>query len=291
MQSSDGGGDTLGKNAGTLLGGLLVDRGKIKESDVDRIVQFARKKRLRFGEAATRLRLISKLDLEHAIATQFDYPYLDKGAGGYSDKLIAAFSPFSSKGQALRNLRTQLLLRWPSDAHQTLAVVAPGNKEASGLIAANLAIVFSQLGQRTLIVDSDLQQAHQHQLFKVKNNVGLSALLVGRASLASVIKELSLFRDLSILPAGAPPPNPAELLGRKALHDIIRELRRVYDVLVFDAPPFNANCGAEAVAVASGNALVVLRKNRTYLTDAAMLMQALRGTGTEVVGAVMANKF
>ena len=284
--------DRPGKDAGNQLGRLLVDQGKIKEHDIERILKYARKKQLRFGEAATKLRLISRPDLEHAMATQFDYPYLEKGAGTFSRELVAAFEPFSQKGQALRILRAQLMLRWYSEGHRTLAIVGSDPGEGCSYIAANLAIVFSQLGQRTLLVDADLQNGRQHKLFGVKNDVGLSAVLVGRTSFESVVKPLVLLRDLSIVPAGAPPPNPGELLGRKELTDIIPELRQQYDVVIFDTPPVTANLGAEAVAGACGSALVVLRKNRTRLSSAGALMQQMHGTGAEVlvIGSVM-NKF
>lgn len=282
-------GGQVAKDQSNLLGRLLVDQGRIKEADIEGILKYAREKRVRFGEAATRLHLISSQDLEHAMSAQFEYPYFEKGAGGYSSELIAAFDPFSTKGQALRILRAQLLLRWHSEGHRTLAVVGSHNREGCSYLAANLAIVFSQLGHRTLLVDADLQHARQHKLFGVKNDVGLSAVLVGRASHESVIKELALFRALSMLPAGAPPPNPGELLGRKELTDMIQKLRDQYDMVIFDTPVGSANFGAETVAGACGSALVVLRKNHSYLSDANSLIQAVRGTGAGVIGAVMTD--
>lgn len=279
----------FGNDSGNRLGQVLVDHGKIKERDIERILKYARKKRLRFGEAAARLRLISRTDLEHAMAAQFDYPYLEKGAGGYPAELVAAFKPFSPKGQALRILCAQLLLRWHSDQRKALAVVGSGYREGCSYIAANLAIVFSQLGHRTLLVDADMQNARQHKLFGIKNDVGLSAALVGRASFESVIKKMVLFRDLSILPAGAPPPNPAELLDRAELKDSMAWLRQQYEVVIFDTPPVTENLGIEAVATACGSALAVFRKDYTKLSDAESLVQAIRGSGADVVGSVMSN--
>ncbi len=283
----DIGSDEIENDSGNLLGQLLVDQGKIKEVDIERILKYARKKHVRFGVAATKLRLISSHDLEHAMAAQFDYPYLEAGAGGYSNELVAAFKPFSQKGQALRILRAQLLLRWHSKGENALAVVGSHDREGCSYLAANLAVVFSQLGHRTLLVDADLQQARMHKMFGVKNDVGLSAVLVGRAEVESVVNELVLFRGLTLLPAGAPPPNPGELLGRKELQDLIPQLRSQYDVVIVDTPPVNANYGAATVAGACGNALVVMRKNRTKLADAEVLMQEMRGAGAEVVGTVL----
>ncbi len=279
----------FGNDSGNRLGQVLVDHGKIKERDIERILKYARKKKLRFGEAAARLRLISRTDLEHAMAAQFDYPYLEKGAGGYPAELVAAFKPFSRKGQALRILCAQLLLRWYSGDRSALAVVGSGQREGCSYIAANLAVVFSQLGHRTLLVDADMQNARQHKLFGVSNDLGLSAARVGRAGFESVIKKLVLFRDLSILPAGAPPPNPAELLDRAELSDNMAWLRQQYEVVVFDTPPVSENQGTETVSGVCGSALAVLRKDYTRLSGAESLLRAIRGSGAEVVGSVINN--
>ena len=187
MKKTDGATEgTDGRVQGSLIGLLLVQHGKIKNSDIERILAYARKKDMRFGEAAVKLRLISGVDLDRAIATQFDYPYLEKGAGGYSaigeKELVAAFSPFSDKGQTLRVLRAQLLLHGISSERHALAIVGSQDREGCSFIAANLAVTFSQLGQRTLLIDADLQNGRQHKLFGVKNDVGLSAALVGHAS-------------------------------------------------------------------------------------------------------------
>jgi len=281
--------ESFGNDSEYRLGQVLVDHGKIGERDIERILEYARKKQLRFGEAASRLRLISHADLERAMAAQFDYPYLEKGAGGYSSELVTAFKPFSRKGRALRILRAQLLSHWYSEESKTLAIIGSGQREGCSYIAANLAVVFSQLGHRTLLVDANLQHARQHKIFAIKNGVGLSGVLIGRASFESVIEQMVLFRDLSILPAGTSPPNPAELLGRSELTEIMPWLRHQYEVVIFDTPPVLESLGAEAVAAACGNALVVLRKDHTQLSNAVLLTQVIRDSGADVVGAVMTD--
>jgi receptor protein-tyrosine kinase len=277
---------------GSMIGLLLVQQGKIKDRDIERILTYARKKNMRFGEAAVKLRLISSLDLDRAVATQFDYPYLEKGAGGYSavgeKELVAAFSPFSEKGQTLRVLRAQLLLHGISTERHALAVVGSQPREGCSYIAANLAVTFSQLGQRTLLIDADLQYGRQHKLFGIKNDIGLSAALVGHASFESVTRKLSLFRDLSFIPCGAPVPNPNELLGRPELQTAFASLREHYEVVIFDTAPLVKAIGAELVASLCGSALVVVRKDHTRLREAEAMMQHLRNRGDiDILGSVM----
>jgi protein-tyrosine kinase len=274
--------------AGSLVGRLLIDQGKIDKKDIERIVKHARKKKLRFGEAAKDLKLISKMDLQHALAEQFDYPFLKKDEGGLSRDLVAAYEPFSRKGQSLRNLRARLLQNWGANGqHQAMAVVGAKDGDGCSYIAANLAIVFSQLGQRTLLVDADMLNSRQHKLFNVSNNVGLSAVLLGRTSHDQRIKQLTLFRNLFILPAGAPPPNVTELLGRRELVRLVETLRDLFDIVIFDTPPGTSDSGADFVAAACGNALITLRHHKTGLAEAENLVGTVRASGANIVGAVI----
>jgi len=282
--------DVLADDAsGALLGQVLIEQGKIDSYDVERIVQYSRDKRLRFGEAAKKLRLVSQRDIEVALAQQFDYPVLDEDAGNYSSELIAAYKPFSPKSQALSNVRSKLLRYWSSEENRALAIVGAHQKEGCSFIAANLAVIFSQLGSKTVLVDADLQGGRQHELFNVKNKVGLSAVLVGRTSVDSVINKLAPFRDLSILPAGAPPPNANELLGRREFQTVVAELQELFDVVIIDTPPVTANRGAEIVAGACGHAVAVVRKGRTHLADAETMVELIRGSGADITGSVMTD--
>jgi protein-tyrosine kinase len=269
-----------------MLGLSLVDQGKIKPHDIEKILSYSQERGLRFGEAAVKLRLISREEMDEAVAAQFNYPYLGKESRGLSKELVAAFQPFSAKGEALRTLRSQLLLRWFSEGHKALAVTSPHGGAGSSYISANLAVIWSQMGERTLLVDADLRGGRQHSLFGVKNEIGLSGVLAGRATLDSVIKPLAPFRDLSLLPAGAPPPNPGELLERNEFASIMDRLPGEYSVILFDTSPMNGS-GAEIVAACCGGALLVLRKNRTPLSAASKLIEKIRSHDAEIVGSVL----
>jgi len=276
-------------DAGELLGQVLVELGKLDSYDVERIVQYARDKRLRFGEAAKKLKLLTQRDIDNALARQFDYPVLDEGAGGLSDELVTAFRPFSTKSKAITGVRSKLLRFWSTDARKSLALMGAHKKDGCSYLAANLAVVFSQLGHRTLLVDADLQAGRQHEIFNIGNKVGLSAALVGRASLGSVVHELPLFRGLSLLPAGALPPNSSELLERPELFEFVEQLCGQFQVVLFDTPPASANGGTEFAAGACGNAIAVVRKNRTRMSDAKALLDNAESAGANIVGSVMTD--
>jgi len=155
--------------ASRSLGAALVDAGKLRIEDVERILRLQREKNLRFGDAAIRLRLVKQADIDYALSRQFDFPYLLPGESDVSQEVIAAYAPFTPQVEALRALRSQLMLRWfdTDPLHRALAIISAERKEGRSFLAANLAVVFSQLGERTLLIDADLRKPRIHKSFGV----------------------------------------------------------------------------------------------------------------------------
>lgn len=269
------------------LGNVLVADGKISARDIDPILAIQRARGIRFGEAALQLRLITRDDLRDAIARQYGLLHLLPGSGNISRELVAASEPFHPRAEELRALRTQLLIRWANAGvrHRMLAIVSPGAGEGRSYVAANLAVVFSQLGQRTILIDADLRKPRQHRIFDVPDRVGLSAVLSGRADHSAVVP-LPQFGTLSLLPAGACPPNPQELLLRPVLTTLLDELRNEFDVVLFDTPPASLYADAQSLAFRAGSAIVLARKDHTSIAATASTIRVLSDTGTSVVGTV-----
>lgn len=269
------------------IGSILAEDGKLGVRDIERVMELQQARGLRFGEAALRLDLITAEDLLGAIAKQYDVPYLLPGNENISSELVAAREPFHVRAEELRALRTQLMIRWINAEvrHRVLAIVSPGSTEGRSYLAANLAVVFSQLGERTLLIDADLRRPRQHRIFCVPDRVGLSAVLSGRADRGAVVP-VPGFGALSLLPAGALPPNPQELLSREAFAVLLHELRAEFDVILFDTPPAKLYADAQSVVFRAGSALVLARKNRTRLADASSLVRELGDAGARTVGTV-----
>src|SRR5258708_21440232 len=164
------------------IGSILAEEGKLGADDIERVMDLQQREGLRFGEAALRLGLISTDDLRGAVAKQYDLPHLLPGNESINSELVVAYEPFHPRAEELRALRTQLLIRWSNAEarHRLLAIVSPGSGEGRSYVAANLAVVFSQLGERTLVIDADLRSPRQHRIFDVPDRVGLSAVLSGR---------------------------------------------------------------------------------------------------------------
>jgi len=257
------------------VGQLLVDSGKLTASDAEQIAALQQRENLRFGDAALKLKLITESDLHHALAHQFDYAYLTPGDGH-----------FSLQVERLRALRGELMLRWFSNGHKALAITGIHPGDGASYLAANLAIVFSQLGERTLLIDADLRHPRQHVLFNLGHRAGLSDMLVGRANLSAVTRIPNLL-NLSVLTAGTVPPNPAELLSRAETPHKLNDFAEHYDVILIDTSAAESSADAIMVAARTQGTLLVLRQDRSQLATAASFKAHLNSAGASLVGTVL----
>jgi protein-tyrosine kinase len=272
------------------IGVILVKSGKLSPDKTEAVLNLQKKKNLRFGDAAIKLGLVSADDIRFALARQYHYPYLLQGDGTVSDELVAAYQPFSAQVETMRDLRSQLMARWfrGVQQHKTLAMVSPGNGEGRSYLAANMAIMFSQLGERTLLIDGDMRYPRQHHLFNLENQAGLSSILSGRSN-ATSIQHITSFSDLSVLTAGPTPPNPQELLGRPMFTSLMTYVAQEFDVVIIDTPAASKYADAAIIAMQSQGALIVTRQNTTRLRKTQQLANGLEELGVEMVGAVLNN--
>jgi protein-tyrosine kinase len=270
------------------MGMLLLEAGKITPEGAERVLRSQKELGIRFGEAAVRLGLVSEDDVQQMLARQFAYPYLQKGQSSLSPRLVAAFEPFSAQVESLRAIRSQLMLRWFAHGHKALVVAGVDADDGASLCASNLAVVFSQLGEQTLLVDANLRSPRQQEVFALAPRQGLSDVLAGRADL-DVIGRVPAFVDLSVMAAGTLPPNPQELLSRDGFRHLNTQLASRYDVVLYDAAPFASGADAIAVAARAGGVLLVARKHRTRMNKLATLAEQLAEAGAQVVGSVVVD--
>jgi len=273
---------------GRSIGALLVDTGRLKIEDADAVLRLQREKNLRFGEAAIQLGLLTQADVDHALSRQFDYSCLLPGQSAVGSEVAAAYAPTSRPVESLRGLRSQLVLRWfdLDPENRALAIVSAERREGRSFIAANLAVLFAQLGERTLLIDADLRQPRQHTIFGIDGRVGLSTLLSERAGSDS-IQAIPDLPNLSVLPAGALPPNPAELLGRPLFGQLLLQLRKRFDVILLDSSASAETSDAHVVAVRAGAALIVARRNAARSWRVQGVSAKVAEARAVIVGAVL----
>lgn len=270
------------------IGALLVDSRNISPADAEAVVRYAKEEGLRFGDAAVKLGLVVRQDVERALARQFDYPYLSPYDESLSRELIAAYAPFSPQVEAMRALRTQLMLRWfgSNPPRRLLAVVGASRGEGRSYLAANLAVVFSQQGARTLLVDADLRNPRQQELFKLSDRLGLSSLLARRADETAIHRVRGL-PGLSVLPAGTVPPNPLELLTRPEFARTLASLTNDYSVIIIDTPAAALGADYQGIAAVAEGVLLVTHRNVTRATDARGVAESITATATTIAGVVL----
>ncbi|OGB22797.1 MAG: chain length determinant protein tyrosine kinase EpsG [Burkholderiales bacterium RIFCSPLOWO2_02_FULL_57_36] len=270
------------------IGKILLQLGKLTPEDAERVSHYQKECGLRFGEAAQSLGLVSEADVRMGLARQFDYPYLEPGEGAYPIELVAAYQPFSPQVEVMRSVRSELLLRWFDAGHKSLAVAGIDSGDGTSFFMANLGLVFSQMGKRTLLIDANLRSARLHQIFGLHARQGLSDLLVGRAGIESIAR-VDSFSNLYVLTAGTTPPNPQELISHPSFGKVQENVASRFDVTLIDTSAFAVGADALQVAAKVGGVLLLIRKDKTALAQVDAIGKKLAHIGVPVVGSVLVN--
>lgn len=273
------------------IGAILVDAGLLRLEDSERVMRLQKEEGLKFGDAAIKLGLVSEENIRFALSRQFEYPVVMPGAGALAAELVAAYQPNSAQVETLRAVRSQLMLRWfgVEPERRALTIVSAERAAGRSNIAANLAIVFSQLGEHTLLIDADMRRPRQHELFGLETRQGLSTILSGRGN-ADAIQRIGDLMDLSVLPAGPIPPNPQELLSKPFFSQLLAELTGEFDIVIIDTPSANEFADAHTLAVRAGAALLVARARQSRLLALRNLTDSFAAQSAKVVGTVL-NEF
>lgn len=270
------------------IGDLIREACGLSDAQIEQILLYQREHHLRFGEAAMALHLASSDDVIAALSQQFHYPYVP---GQQQDaapaELITAANPFSEEAEAFRELRSQLLmdvLAVPQT--RALAVLSPDVGDGKTYFAANLAVAFSQLGGKTLLIDADLRTPRQHKLLGIEHQAGLSSVLSGRAE-SNVIHRTRNLASLFLMPAGPVPPNPLELLQRPAFGLLLLEMLGKFDHVIVDTPAGVHGADGRVIAAKAGAAVVIGRGNHSRMSSMQRLLDSLRKAPVALAGVVM----
>lgn len=272
--------------AETNIGKLLQDAGKLKPQDMERVLKLQKEQNLRFGAAAQQLGLVTEADIRDALSYQFKYPTIPAAEASLSPELTAATYPYSKEAEALRSVRSELLMRWFNDGHKTLAIGSARTDEGASYLAANLAVLFAQMGRKVLLIDANMRLPRQHDIFNLGNGMGLSDVLAERMPSLQV-HTVKSFPTLTVLPAGSPPPNPTELLARPTFGALLSGLEASYDIILLDTAPAQLSSDFQLIAARVGGMLVAARRNVSRLAQLAELKEKITFTGAQVVGAVV----
>jgi capsular exopolysaccharide synthesis family protein len=189
--------------------------------------------------------------------------------------------------EAYRLLRANLQFAALERPLRTLLVTSAAAGDGKSTTAANLAVVLAQAGQRVLLVDADLRRPTQHQVFGLPNRSGLTTLLLEEERPAASVCLRTRVAGLSVLPSGALPPNPGELLGSARMRRRLAELRELADVVVIDSPPTLPVSDPALLAGQADGTLLVVNAQRTRGQQAAQAVATLQQAGATLMGAVL----
>jgi chain length determinant protein tyrosine kinase EpsG len=277
------------------IGEIIRDTRNLSAEQVEKVLEYQRSHGVKFGEAAIALGVATPDDVLRALAKQFNYAYGGADRQRLSPDLVVLNQPFGQQAEAIRATRAQVMMRLQRESEtgvkikRAIAVVSPNMGDGKTFLTANLAVALAQLGGRTLVVDADLRGPRMHEVFKVPNTVGLSGLLSARRG-EQVINPVNGVPNLFVLPVGASPPNPLELVEGPAFGMVLREVLTRFDHVIVDTPAAVHGADSAVIAARCGTALVVARRDVNRLDDLHSMVEVLNAANARIAGIVM-NEF
>jgi capsular exopolysaccharide synthesis family protein len=195
--------------------------------------------------------------------------------------------PRSTSAESFRSLRTAIHVASHSGRLRSLLVTSPLFGEGKSTVAYNTAIAFALAGKKVLLLDADMRKPIQHKLFDRPCSPGLTDVLEGRATTASVIHRHRTVQSLSLLPSGAETSSSAELLESDKFNVLLATLTQEYDLVIADSPPILLVSDARILSEKFGATLAVVRARQTTKTVLKSLASVLELSGSRAVGMVL----
>ncbi|WP_084128833.1 polysaccharide biosynthesis tyrosine autokinase [Demequina sp. NBRC 110055] len=199
--------------------------------------------------------------------------------------LVIHADPRSPRAESFRTLRTNLQFL-DAGRERSFVVTSALPGEGKSTTAANLAISLSDAGAKVLLVGADLRKPKMAEYMGIEGGVGLSDVLIGRMGLHDAVQRWGR-TSLYLLPAGAIPPNPSELLGSTAMSQLIERLNDEFDVVLYDAPPLLPVTDAAVLSRLVGGSVVVVAAGKTRTHQVEGALDALANVAAPVSGFVL----
>jgi polysaccharide biosynthesis transport protein len=204
-----------------------------------------------------------------------------------SKDLFVLTHPKSAVAECCRAIRTNLLFMSPDRPTKTLLITSGSPREGKTTTAVNLAITLAQSGLRVLLVDTDMRRPRLHKAFGIPSTPeGLSKAIVGESHVLEMVRETGV-PNLSLLPCGAIPPNPAELLHAERFKRLVGELAQHYDRVIFDSPPVSAVTDAAILSRLTDGTLLVAQCGVTTKEMLARACRNLADSHVNLLGCVL----
>ncbi|MBU5462060.1 CpsD/CapB family tyrosine-protein kinase [Lachnoclostridium sp. MSJ-17] len=185
--------------------------------------------------------------------------------------------------ESYKSARSNIMFSLSAEDQKVFAVTSYAKGEGKSTVSANLAISFSKMERKVLLVDCDLRRPNLHNIFKVENKIGLSNIIGKMAEFDDAVKR-DVLPNLDILPSGTIPPNPSELVCSPAFEKLINSLIDEYDYIIFDTPPIGVVADALLLKDRVAGYVLVLRERSTTHGDIQKMLESVKLADTKILG-------
>ena len=190
--------------------------------------------------------------------------------------------------EAYKLIRTNLLFTLANTDNRAVAFTSAEPNAGKSTTCCNLGIVMAQTGARVVVVDADMRKPTQHRNFRVSKIEGLSKILGGLSSLDECVQK-NVVPNLDLIPSGAIPPNPSELLGSARMAELLAELRRRYDYVFLDTPPLAVVADALVMAPHIAGLVLIARQRQTTYDELNECVEAIRQIHANLLGVIVSD--
>lgn len=204
-------------------------------------------------------------------------------------RLLAHNSPKDPVAEQYRTIRTNIQFSNVDQDIKTIVVTSSGAEEGKSTTTSNLATVYAQQGLNVLLIDADLRKPTGHYTFRLENHIGLTNVLTRQSTLAQAVQE-SEIPHLSVLTSGPIPPNPSELLASAQMAELLKEMKKQFDMIIFDTPPILAVADAQILANQVDGTILVVSSGKTEKDAALKSKELLSNAKGKLLGVVLNNR-
>ncbi|MDQ7004560.1 MAG: polysaccharide biosynthesis tyrosine autokinase [Ghiorsea sp.] len=206
-----------------------------------------------------------------------------QGKGENGEALLSEVDNTDLAIESLRSLRTNLHFALMEAPNNIVMLTGPAPGLGKSFVSANFAAVLASSGQRVLLIDGDIRKGHLHEYFGLQRKPGLSGYIAGNVTLEDAIHTTSI-ENLSVIPTGVLPPNPADLLMSNRFDELLDQLAQSYDLVLIDTPPVLAVTDAVLIGRRAGVSFMLLRSGKHPMREIEQAVKHIEQAGIELNG-------
>ena len=198
---------------------------------------------------------------------------------------IVQKNPKSIAAEAYRSLKTNIQYSSFDKEYKTIVITSSNPGEGKSTTSGNLALTLAEGESRVLLVDCDMRKPSMHKNFRVTNTYGIADILLQRKKVMDVAHMYN--KNLSIITAGKVPPNPAEMLGSKAMSAFLEEMKEHFDYIILDTPPVQVVADAQILSTKVDGTIIVVSAGVTKKEDVNDTVNTLKKVNANIIGTVL----